>query len=75
MYLTPDGFLPAEEPYCKSQAEELGWTCPPVSSYCAQPRSCLPYMGTPSAEKHFAEKALMKCGCEVLEGVVLEGQA
>lgn len=71
-----DGPLPAEEPYCELQAEEPGQTCPPVSSYYAQPQSCLSYTGTPSAEKTgFVEKALMKCGCEVSEVVVLEGQA
>lgn len=71
-----DGPLPAEEPYCELQAEEPGQTCPPVSSYCAQHQSCLVYMGTSSAEKTGSvEKALTKCGHEVLEGVVLEGQA
>lgn len=71
-----DGPLPAEEPCCELQAEESGQTCPPVSSYCAQPQSCLSYMRTPRAEKTGSvEKALMKFGHEVSEGAVLEGQA
>lgn len=68
--------LPAEAPYCEWLAEEPGQTCLPLSSYCAQPQCCLSYVGTSSAGKiGFVEKALMKCGHEVLEGVVLEGQA
>lgn len=68
--------LPAEALYCEWLAEEPGQPCPPLSSYCAQPQCCLSYVGTPSAGKTgFVEKALMKREHEVLEGVVLEGQA